>query len=167
MNNKIAGFFPIAAVFFAIFSSQGSAMSFFGKKEEIVVASPMEGAITYKGEPVKNARVERWLSWENEEGETDFVYTDSNGIFNLPLVKGTVRIRPLGSFVIAQEISVHFEGEKKLIWYKAKRDLGLFGELGGVPKNLRCDLSDEPKRVEQGEGLLGTSCKWDSIDKDF
>jgi hypothetical protein len=37
--------------------------------------------------------------------------------------------------------------------------------LGGSPKNLRCELTDDLNRVETDDGLLGTVCKWDAIEK--
>ena len=46
-----------------------------------------------------------------------------------------------------------------------KRSKNEYGELGGIPINFRCDLNDEAIRVEVDNGLLGTSCKWDTIKK--
>jgi hypothetical protein len=58
---------------------------------------------------------------------------------------------------------VHIQDEKLPIWAKSKRKKGLYGELDGVQQNMKCDLTDDLLRLEMGEGMLITSCKWDSI----
>ena len=90
-------------------------------------------------------------------------FTDENGYFELPIKTDVVTLGKLSTFVMAQEIYVHFQGEKLPVWAKSKRKKGLYGELDGVPQDLKCDLADGLVRLEVGEGMLLTSCKWDLI----
>ncbi len=139
-------------------------MSLFNKpEEEVVVCSPMEGKITYKNEPVSGAKIERFLKWKDDVGETDVAYTDKAGNFKLSEIKDTVTLSKISTFVMAQEIRVYYSGNEYPIWAKAKWDKGIYGELNGIPVNFRCELTDEFITVEAGEGMLITSCKWDSI----
>jgi len=64
---------------------------------------------------------------------------------------------------MSQEIYVHYNNEKYLIWAIGKSSKVLYGELGGEPTNFRCELIDEIIPVDVDNGLLGTSCKWDDI----
>lgn len=135
-------------------------------EQEIVVCSPMEGRISYKGTPVSGAKVERFLKWKDEQGRKDSVVTDEHGNFSLPIVKESAKLPKLSQLVIAQEIRVYLNAENYLIWAKAKRDKGLYDELNGQPINFRCELTDEPTLYDSGDesgGTLITSCKWDSI----
>jgi len=141
---------------------EGASMSLFSKeKHEVVISSPFEGVITYKGEPASGAKVERKLKWKDEDGETDSVETDQNGYFSLPVVEDTVSLSPITQFVMGQEIRVYFNNEEYEIWSIGKDSRELYGELGTKPENFRCELTDEgvPHRLENA--LLYTSCKWD------
>ena len=134
-------------------------------EEEVVIFSPMQGQITLNGKPVSNARIERYLKWKDEEGERDYFETDGDGWFEIPVKQDVVKLSTISQFVIAQEIRVYVDNNEYLIWTLAKSSKVKFGELGGRAINFRCELTDEPTRVEVNDGLLGTSCKWDSIDK--
>lgn len=147
-----------------VMSSQGVAMPFFSKQEQqVVICSPMEGIITYKGKPVSGAKVERWLKWKDEKGERDTVQTDKSGHFSLPIIEDTVSLSPISQFVMGQEIKVFHNDHEYEIWSIGKSEKGIYGELGGEPENFRCELTDEgiPHRLENS--LLFTSCKWDQI----
>jgi len=133
-------------------------------EEEVVIFSPMEGHITLNGNPVANAKIERWLKWKNEDGEKDYFTTDNQGRFNIPIKKDIVTLSTVSQFVMAQEIRIYVNGDEHAIWYLSKGSKVEFGELGGKPVNFRCDLKDDLIRVEVDDGLLGTSCKWDSIE---
>ncbi len=147
-----------------LYSMEGGSMSsLFGT--DVVLFSPMEGIITYKGQPAANAKITRTIIWKGDEGETDTFHTAENGEFKLPIKEAKVRIPLLGEFVLTQELVVFYEGEEFAIWGKSKRDLGEYGELGGEPQNLSCELTDEVVRLEGYNGLFGTSCKWDFIKK--
>ena len=140
-------------------------MPFFSKeKHDVVICSPMEGVITYKDKPVSGAKVERWLKWKDEKGEKDYVITDNNGKFSLPIVEDTVSLSPVSQFVMAQEIQVYFKDKKVPIWAKAKHGKGLYDELGGEPKGFSCELTDEFKKVDVDNGMLITSCTWKIIE---
>ena len=134
-------------------------------EEEVVIFSPMQGQITLNGKPVSNARIERYLKWKDEEGERDYFETDGDGFFQLSIRKDIVTLSAFSTFVMSQEIRVYVDDNEYLIWTMGKGSTVKFGELGGRPVNFRCELNDKPVRVEVTDGLLGTSCKWDSIDK--
>ncbi|MDH5354711.1 MAG: hypothetical protein OEY09_09745, partial [Gammaproteobacteria bacterium] len=85
--------------------------------------------------------------------------------FSLPIKKDKVRIPLLGEFRVAQEIYVYYKDEKIPIWAKSKIDINEYGELDGKPINFRCELTDELVVLENFNGLFGTSCKWDFIEK--
>lgn len=145
---------------------KGYAMSLlYHPEQEIVVASPMEGQITYKGKPAADAKVERILKWKDDKGQTDFTNTNKDGFFKLPIVKESAKLPKLAQFVAHQEIAVTYEGTRYVIWVMGKMGKTLFSELGGNPKNLRCELMDDLNRVETDDGLLGTVCNWDEIEK--
>lgn len=158
-------YFQLAGFLIAsLYSMEGGSMSsLFGT--EVVLFSPMEGKMTYEGKPAANAKITRLIIWKGDEGETDTFYTDENGGFKLPVKKGKVRIPVLGEFRIAQEIYVFYKDEKIPIWAKSKIDLNEYGELGGKPINLRCELTDELVLLDNFNGLFGTSCKWDTLEK--
>lgn len=143
---------------------KGVAMSILSGTE-VVLFSPMEGKITYQGKSVANAKITRLTVWKDETGETDVFNTNEKGEFDLPVKKTNLRLSPLAEFRVAQEIRIFFQDEEFLIWVKSKRNIELYGELNGKPKNLRCELTDKRERQENHNGLFSTSCKWDSIEK--
>lgn len=146
-------------------SAETASMSFFTKpEEEVVLGSPIKGLITYKSEPAVNAKLERTIKWQDDVGETYSVTTDESGRFDLPIKKAKVKLSTISMFVMSQEIYVHYNNEKYLIWTIGKSSKVLYGELGGEPTNFRCELTDEVVAVEVKDGLLGTSCVWDSIE---
>jgi len=134
-------------------------------EEEVVLFSPMQGQITLNGKPVANARVERFLKWKDETGESDSFSTNQDGQFKIPVKKDAVKLSTISKFVIAQEIRVFIGKDEYLIWTMGTGNKTSYGELGGKPVNFRCELSDEMRRVDVDDGLLGTSCQWDSIEK--
>ncbi|WP_123639057.1 DUF6795 domain-containing protein [Marinimicrobium koreense] len=141
-------------------SKKGFAMSLFGEKQNIVVASPVEGIITHHGTPAAGAQVEQFLRWKDENGETRTVETDKSGHFLLPVREDEVRISPLSRFVIHQKITVRFQGEETVIWSLGTSHRELYGELGKKPEALHCELTGEPATMELEDGLLYTLCHW-------
>ncbi len=131
---------------------------------EVVLFSPMDGIITYKGKPAANAKITRTIIWKGDEGETDTFYAAENGEFKLPIKETKVRLPAFGEFVLTQEVSVFYEGQEFFIWFRQKQDLSEYGELGGKPINFRCELTDEDVYLEGFIGLFTTSCKWDSVE---
>lgn len=139
-------------------------MSLF-KSEEVWIFSPMEGVVTYHGQPAAGARISRVVKWQSEQGERDEVVADENGRFRLSGMSRTLRQALPAEFVAYQDLYVHYQGQEYHVWVMSKREKGKFGELGGEPLNLQCELTDELERIEVDRGLLGTSCKWDAISK--
>lgn len=136
-------------------------MSLFGENQTIVVASPFEGTITHQGQPAAGAKVEQFLRWKDEEGETLTVETDESGRFVLPTKKDKVKISPMSRFVIHQKITVRFQRKETVIWSLGTAHRELYGELGKKPEGLRCELTDEPTTIELEDGLLYTLCQWE------
>jgi len=139
-------------------------MAFFSK-EEVVLFSPMEGVITYEGQPAEGAEVVLGIKWRSDESSETVVHTDSAGRFELPAITDSYRPALPSEFVVYQDINIHYNGELFHIWVMSKREEQLFGELGGNPVNLRCELTREIRKVDVPRGLLGTSCEWDEIEK--
>jgi len=137
---------------------------FMRDEEEVVLCSPMEGVITFEGKPVSNAKIERNIKWQDDVGETDTYYTDKNGSFSLPIKQTTVRLNKITQFVMSQEITVKYNNEEYMIWGGAKGGKDLYAELGGQPKNMRCELTSDGESVRSDNTLLFTLCKWDSIE---
>lgn len=135
--------------------------------EDVCVFSAMEGTITFQGKPAVGAKVALIVRWKDEKGETETTVTDEKGRFSLPVMNRVLRQLFPAEFVAHQSIFVHYQGQEYQIWGMGKHDEGEeYGELGGVPINLRCELTDEPVPVEAKGGLLVTSCVWNSIDKE-
>jgi hypothetical protein len=154
----------LLVLFFCAFQEVVAMGMFPEKEEEVVLCSPIEGRLTYKGQPVKGARIERLLIWKDDVGEKDYANSDEEGRFQLPLKEASLAVSPLAQFVVAQEIVVLYDGEEYPIWVKAKREKGIYEELDGKPTNLICELTDDLKTVRQGRGTFATSCRWDSIE---
>lgn len=139
-------------------------MSFFSK-EKVVLSSPMEGTITFNGEPAVGAKLVRTIKWQSDFGDKDTVLADEGGAFEFPVVEDSWRPILPTEFVVYQDIHVYYAEQEFHIWIMSKRREELWGELGGKPTNFRCELTDELVRVEVEEGLLGTSCKWNLIER--
>ena len=140
-------------------------MSLLSKPEEkVVLFSPMKGTITFKNKAASGAKIERKVSWKDQTGETDTTVSDENGEFELTILEETVKLSKISQFVVSQEISVYYHGEKFLIWTMGKSSKNIYGELGGKPVNLTCELTDEDMPHRFDDALLMTVCKWDSIE---
>lgn len=144
----------------ALFSRQGFTMSLFGEKQKVVVSSPLEGTLTYQGNPASGAQVERFLRWKDQDGEITTVKADEKGRFKLPAREDEVKISPLSRFVIHQKITVRYKGDETVIWSIGTASREIYGELGEKPNNFRCELTDEPYTKDMENGLLYTICKW-------
>jgi len=161
-------FWLISTLVLMSFSLEGASMSLFITKKEIVLSSPLEGILTYKGKPLSNVKIERNLSWYDGEGEkVDFVVTDEKGHFNLPFVKKELEVNGLVQLVVAQEIYATYKSESIFIWVTAKLKHSEYDELNGKPINVRCDLTAEPwiYRDDAAAVAVKTRCKWDSLEK--
>lgn len=164
-NKKVLSIKPaILFIILIAWSLEGFSMSLLNKpEEEVVVFSPMEGKITFNNIPVEGAKVERFLKWKDDTGEKDTTTTDADGNFSFPIKTDKVILSKISTFVMSQEIRVYYKDNEYPVWAKAKWDKGLYGELDGIPANFRCELTDDLTRVEAGEGMTYTLCKWDSI----
>ena len=67
-------------------------MGFFSKTE-VYICSPMKGMLTYKGEPLKNAKIIRteWWTTGDGEGAKEEFFTNEKGEFDLPPKIGSAR----------------------------------------------------------------------------
>lgn len=137
---------------------------FSGKEEDVVLFSPLEGTLTFQGKPAAGAKITRKVSWKDDVGETDVFYADDKGHFSLPLKSAHLKLSAVSQLVINQDVSVQFNNSDHLIWTMGKGAKTLFGELGGKPLGVSCELTGDLVRVDVPDGLLGTSCKWETLD---
>jgi len=165
---SISNILLIVIVFFLVltYAMKGVAMTMFSGKEEILVLfSPIEGKLTFQGKPAAGAKIIRTVNWKDETGESDTFFSNEKGEFNIPVKSETAKISGLTQFVAYQTVEVIFQGKEVTIWRYGKMSKKLNAELGGKAVNLTCELTDDLVRVEVPDGGLGTSCKWDFIEK--
>lgn len=134
-------------------------------QQEIVLSSPLAGLITLNKQPLSGARIVRNLTWYESRKETDSTVTDGQGRFSLPVIRKSIAADKISEFFVSQEILVQHQGQDYPIWTKAKRDMGLYAELGGRPENFSCELSNSLRLVMPGKALLVTLCKWSDVVK--
>jgi len=134
------------------------------KGEKACVASGFEGRVTYEGQPASGARIVRKFSWKDEKGETEEAIADKDGRFSFPSHWGIFRrILPVEVYAFI-DIFVYFNGQEYQVWGTAKREKNEYDEFGGEPKNFRCELTDELRRVDLERGFVGTNCYWEYSD---
>lgn len=138
---------------------------FGGEKEEVVLFSPLEGKITYEGEPASGAMLKLWVAWKNQDGETKSFSADDDGGFSIPAQIIEYKSSPLAQISIAQMITVEYKGGEYVIWKAGKSSTNLYGELGGRPENLVCELTKEEMDTHLDNSLLETLCVWTKLDK--
>lgn len=139
-------------------------MTFYpGARQDIVLFSPMRGVLTYEGKPASKARITRHIVWQHDRKQADVVHAGSNGSFYLELMQATMVVPPFTQLVVSQQLEVEYAGHQFVIWSLGKLNKELYGELGGKPVQLECELTDPLVRVEVPSGGLGTSCKWSRI----
>jgi hypothetical protein len=145
-----------------LFSTKGVAMSMFSaNEEEVVLFSPIEGKVTFEGKPAAGAKIIRSIKWKDQKEEEDSVVSNERGEFEFAIKTALRKSNSLSQFVVHQKIFVQFNGERYQVWGNGKLEKELFTEFGGKPKNLRCELTDEPDRVDTKNGWVMTSCQWD------
>lgn len=137
-------------------------MSFFSKGKEIeaVLFSPLEGHLTYEGEPASHANIEVWVAWKNQEGEVHQYQSDETGFFSIPAITAIYKDNPLAQLSVAQTVTVKIKGKEFLIWTAGKSSSHLFGELGGKPIDLTCELTRKEMDTHLEHSLLETKCIW-------
>ena len=138
---------------------------FGGEKKEAVLFSPLEGKITFEGNPAAGAKINLWIKWKDKKGEHFGFTADENGFFHIPQKVAIYKENPLAQIVITQEITVEYDNENYLIWTLSKSNTHQFGELGGKPSNLTCELTTEEMDTHLEYALMGTLCKWDKLTK--
>jgi hypothetical protein len=150
---------------FTSFSIQGETMSLFPTPQEVVLSSPLEGHLTYQGKPITGIKIVRELTWFDGDGSfEDFVVTDSRGHFTLPLIQRTLKLSSLVPLIVSQEIHAIHHGERILLWAMGKDSIIEYGELGGKPVNLRCELTSERRITRDYNTPMMTRCTWDSLE---
>ena len=140
---------------------------FGGDKVEATIFSPLEGQLTFQGKPASGAKIKLWLAWKDQKGESEVFSADENGYFSLPERKITYKRNPLAQISIGQSITVEYQGKETLIWKVGKTSTHLYGELGGRPEGVTCELSREDSDAYFDNSLLETICVWKDINKEM
>lgn len=136
---------------------------FGGKAVEAVLFSPLDGQITLDGRPASQAKIKLWIKWKDEKGE-HFTYTaDDNGFFHIPKQTATYKENVLAQIVITQEITIEYAGNSYLAWTLSKTNTHEFGELGGKPSKLICELAGDLEPIRTDAVLMGTICRWSGV----
>jgi len=136
-----------------------------GEKIEAVLFSPLEGIITFEGQPASGAKIAVNISWKDEEGETENFTADEKGYFSIPIKTMEYHDSAFAQLSVGQEITVEFKGKEYMIWRDGKSTTHLYGELGGRPVNLVCELTKEKLDFHPGFSLLKTLCVWSELDQ--
>lgn len=137
---------------------------FKGEKVEAVLFSPLQGKMMYNGKPAAGAKIKLWVAWKDKEGETELYYVDDQGNFNIPKKTVIYKDNPLVQLSVGQEVTVEYQGKEILIWKAGKSSSHLFGELGGQPVGLTCELANnEEMTAHLDHALVKTLCKWQHL----
>ena len=133
-------------------------MSFFDAGKACVF-SEVNLSITDKGKPASVAKV--WRRKKKKKEVIDEFDTDMEGRLKLPAVyqRSITQLLPI-EFVVSQVFKIVFDGQEFEVWINSKRDSAVNSELGGIPLNLTCELTDEAILHEEFDTLLLTSCQW-------
>ncbi|WP_152521651.1 DUF6795 domain-containing protein [Marinimicrobium sp. LS-A18] len=161
---KIVSVF-VASVIFLFSVNEGLSMSIFSKGEDVeaVLFSPLQGQLTYHGEPASNADISVWIAWKDQKGETFHYKSDGDGYFSIPKQSVFIKDSPFSQLSVGQTVTVDFEGHSFLIWKAGKSSPHLFGELGGEPVGLTCELSRDDMDAHLEYALLETKCVWKDV----
>ena len=145
-------------------------MSIFSKSQnqpdkEAVLFSPLEGRLTYDNRPASGAKLTLWVAWKDQQGESEHYIADSDGYFKIPEKKTKYKASPFSQLSIGQSITVEYNDQEFLIWKAGKSNGHLFGELGGQPVGLTCELTERELDAYLDHALLETSCKWKRLEE--
>lgn len=141
------------------------AIFFGGEKVEAVLFSPLEGKLTFEGKPAVGAKIELWIKWKDSKGETFTYTTDNDGYFKIPEHRASYRQVAIAQLVIVQKINVQYNDNNYLVWNMSKMDGEIFGELGGKPINLVCEITSDLTTIRNSSVLGGIGCEWDAVQK--
>lgn len=134
-----------------------------GKEVEVVLFSPLEGKLTVEGKPATGARIDLWIKWKDQEGET-FSYTaDNEGNFSIPEHKAAYKQKALVQLVVVQKVHVNYNDKDYIVWNLSKMNKDRFSELGGEPINVRCEITNELETIRTNGSLGGIACTWDRL----
>lgn len=137
-------------------------------KEKVCIASGISGVILRNGQPVTNLIVRRKLSWKSEKwDEIEEIETDTNGKFSFSTRWEKIRLRLMTQPAFIIEIDVLDESlEEPIIFSTTKLGIEEYSEFDGIPNNLKCELTDEIRKVDTKYGFIGTNCYWDLTSKE-
>tara|TARA_R110002096_G_scaffold428118_1_gene639435 strand:+ start:179 stop:862 length:684 start_codon:yes stop_codon:yes gene_type:complete len=124
---------------------------------KICVFSEVKAQILLQGKPVANAIVSRVLEFQKQK--TDQTISDSEGWFYFPAYyeRSLLSLIP-SELVIAQAMTVDVDNKEYKIWSNTKRSAKENSELGGLPLNLKCELSSPLKVFREFGSILRTNC---------
>ncbi len=135
------------------------------KAEPAYPFSGFSGQLLFKGEPVSNTKIVRQYELQTQSGvHEDTAMTDKEGYFTFEsiLIKYRTPILSSHEFLSHQGINILYQDETYHIWVGGKTERGEYTEFGGKPKNLRCELTEEPRRVKHEiAGVISTNCHWE------
>lgn len=125
---------------------------------DVVTFSKVEGRVTFKGEPVINAKITRRVVDSDERNHDDFATTDNHGIFTMPTLYGKSD-GPMQEVYAWQYIFIEFNNEQKEIWFYTKHEKEEHSELNGIPIRLVCELTNSERILEDELGRrIITTC---------
>lgn len=122
--------------------------------------SSMKAKVTLNGEPVIGAKVTRLTDWKKPSKDTTI--TDEHGYFELPaLFERSIgqTVLPI-QFAVSQVVTIDFKENSYEIWVTTKMKTEENSELGGIPLDLTCELSNKMKTHRVSGPILGTVCTW-------
>ena len=140
---------------------------FGGEKKEAVLFSPLEGKLTFNGKPASGAKIKLWLAWKDQEGESEYFTADNEGNFSIPKKTVVYKQNALQQMSVGQMMTVEFNDQEYLIWRGGKSSTHLYGELGGRPENVVCELTKEELDAHLDSALVKTRCEWESLNTEM
>lgn len=155
MISKIFSFLLIC--FLTISKGQAMSISDVGK---VCTFSEVKAKVTYNGKPAIGAKVTQITKFKSAvENHTS---TDEAGIFAFPATyeKSFKKLLPM-EIVISQQILIDYNGETFEVWANGKMNTEENSELGGIPINLTCELTDAPETHRTAGSLVLTNCRWE------
>lgn len=126
----------------------------------ICTFSSVRAKVTHNGQPVQGAEITRITKFKDTV--TDVTSTDDDGTFSFPanFSRSVKKFLPM-EIVITQQILVSYQGESYEIWANGKMNSEEDSELGGLPIDLTCELTEEPRTFRSSGSLILTNCHWD------
>ena len=136
----------------------------FSKKMTVYPFSGFEGQLLHNGEPAAFATVTRTYDWDGTLHE-ETIKADEEGRFSFESVSVEMR-QGIAQFSSSQKIFVQYKNEKYQVWVCGKIAKQEFGEFGGKPKAMVCEVTADREVIALPSGGVGTSCSWEVIEDD-